>query len=87
MLKCDVLDKVECDYVDFHKLRVGETFVLDTTEHEWIGMKVKEGAEHEDYVEYVMDLSDDIGRLYEWDDRYNVVRLIDLKVIRDKGEE
>ena len=84
MLKCDVLNKVKDNYIDFHNLPIGETFVLDTSEYEWIGMKVKEGAEHEDYVEYVMDLSDDIGRLYEWDDRYNIVRLIDLRVIRDE---
>ena len=45
---------------------------------------LEEGAEHEDYVEYVMDLSDDVGRLYEWDDRYNVVRLIDLRVVEDE---
>ena len=87
MLICNVLDKVECDCIDFHSLPIGETFVLNTTEHEWIGMKVKEGAEHENYTAYVMDLSDDIGRLYEWDNRYNIVRLIDLKIVEDEGDE
>ena len=85
MLKCDVLNK-QSTKINFDDLSIGETFVIDTDGCEWIGMKVKEGAEYEDYDEYIMDLSDDIGRLYEWDDRYNIVRLIDLKVVEDEGE-
>lgn len=84
MLKCNILDEIKHDYIDFHSLPIGETFVLNTSEHEWIGMKVKEGAKHEFYTEYVMDLSDDIGRLYDWDNRDNIVRLIDLKVVEDE---
>lgn len=85
MLKCNILNEVKHDYIDFNSLPIGETFVLNTSEHEWVGMKVKEGAEHEDYTEYVMDLSDDIGRLYEWDSRNEIIRLIDLKVVEDEG--
>ena len=83
MLKCDVLNK-QSTKINFDDLSIGETFVIDTDGCEWIGMKVKEGAEHESYTEYVMDLSDDIGRLYKWDNRYNIVRLIDLKVVEDE---
>ena len=50
-------------------------------------MKVKDGAYHEKYEEYVMDLSDEIGRLYEWDDKYNIIELIKLKVVKDEGDE
>lgn len=87
MLKCNILDEIENDYIDFHSLPIGETFVLNTSEHEWVGMKVKEGADYEDYDEYIMDMSDDIGRLYEWDSRDEIIRLIDLKVVEDKGDE
>ena len=84
MLKCDVLNKQD-NSINFDDLSVGDTFVVDTDGYEWIGMKVKEGAEHEDYTEYVMDLSDDIGRLYEWDSRNEIIRLIDLKVVEDEN--
>ena len=87
MLKCNILNEIEHDYIDFHSLPIGETFVLNTSEHEWIGMKVKEGAEHEFYTEYVMDLSYDIGRLYGDVDKYDIIRLIDLKVVEDEGDE
>ena len=87
MLRCNVLNEIEHDYIHFDSLQIGETFVINTSEHEWIGMKVKEGAECENYTAYVMDLSDDIGRLYEWDNRYNIVRLIDLKIVEDEGDE
>ena len=42
-------------------------------------MKVKEGADYEDYDEYIVDLSYDIGRLYSNVDEYSIVRLIELK--------
>ena len=87
MLKCDVLNKT--NKIDFHSLPISSTFIIKNTDANitWIGMKVKEGAYHEKYEEYVMDLSDEIGRLYKWDNRYNIVRLIDLKVVEDKGGE
>lgn len=86
MLNCDALNKQK-NKINFDDLSIGETFVIDTDGCEWIGMKVKEGAEYEDYDEYIMDLSDDIGRLYSDVDKYNIVRLIDLKVVEDEGEE
>jgi hypothetical protein len=86
MLKCNILNEIEHDYIDFHSLPIGETFVIKNTDANiiWIGMKVKEGAKHEFYDEYIMDMSDDVGRLYSDVDKYNIVRLIDLKVVEDE---
>lgn len=86
MLKCDVLNKQD-NSINFDDLSTGDTFVIDSDGYEWIGMKVKEGADHEDYDEYIVDMSDDIGRLYSDVDKYNIVRLIDLKVVEDEGDE
>ena len=85
MLKCDVLNK-QSTKINFDDLSIGETFVIDTDGCEWIGMKVKEGAEYEDYDEYIMDMSDEVGRLYGDVDMYNIVDIVDLKVIKDEGE-
>ena len=86
MLKCDVLNKKN-NSINFDDLSTGDTFVIDSDGYEWIGMKVKEGADHEDYDEYIMDMSDDIGRLYSDVDMYNIVRLINLKVVKYEGVE
>ena len=86
MLKCDVLNKKN-NSINFDDLSTGDTFVIDSDGYEWIGMKVKEGADHEDYDEYIMDMSDDIGRLYSDVDKYNIVRLINLKVVKYEGVE
>ena len=86
MLKCDVLNK-QSTKINFDDLSIGETFVIDTDGCEWIGMKVKEGAEHEDYDEYIMDMSDEVGRLYGDVDMYNIIDIVDLKVVKDEGDE
>ena len=86
MLKCNVLNKQD-DSINFDDLSTGDTFVIDSDGYEWVGMKVKEGADHEDYDEYIMDMSDDIGRLYSDVDKYSIVRLIELKVVRYEGVE
>ena len=86
MLKCDILNKQD-NSINFDDLSVGDTFVIDTDGHKWVGMKVKEGADYEDYDEYIMDMSDDIGRLYSDVDKYDIVRLIDLKVVENEGDE
>ena len=86
MLKCDILNKQD-DSINFDDLSTGDTFVIDSDGYEWVGMKVKEGADHEDYDEYIMDMSDDIGRLYSDVDKYNIVRLINLKVVKYEGVE
>ena len=86
MLKCDVLNKQD-DSINFDDLSTGDTFVIDSDGYKWVGMKVKEGADHEDYDEYIMDMSDDIGRLYSDVDKYNIIRLINLKVVKYEGVE
>ena len=86
MLKCDILNKQD-NSINFDDLSIGDTFVVDTDGYEWVGMKVKEGADYEDYDEYIMDMTDDIGRLYSDVDMYDIVRLIDLKVVEDEGDE
>ena len=83
MLKCDVLNK-QNNKINFDDLSIGETFVINTDGCEWIGMKVKEGAEHEDYDEYIMDISDEVGKLYSDVDMYNIVDIVNLKVIEDE---
>ena len=83
MLKCDVLNKQK-NKINFDDLSIGETFVIDTDGCEWIGMKVKEGAEHEDYDEYIMDMSDEVGKLYSDVDMYNIVDIVNLKVVEDE---
>ena len=85
MLKCNILNEIEHDYIDFHSLQIGETFVLNTSGYEWVGMKVKEGGDYEDYDEYIMDMSDDVGRLYSDVDKYDIIRLIELKVVEDEN--
>ena len=86
MLKCDVLNK-QNNRINFDDLSIGETFVIDTDGCEWIGIKVKEGAEHEDYDEYIMDMSDEVGKLYSDVDMYNIIDIVDLKVVKDEGDE
>ena len=86
MLKCDILNKQD-NSINFDDLSVGDTFVIDTDGYEWVAMKVKEGADYEDYDEYIMDMSDDVGRLYSDVDKYDIVRLIELKVVEDEGDE
>ena len=86
MLKCDVLNK-QNNKIKFDDLSIGETFVIDTDGCEWIGMKVKEGAEYEDYDEYIMDMSDEVGRLYSDVDMYNIIDIVNLKVVKDEGDE
>ena len=79
MLKCDVLE-VKDSGIKFEDLDVGETFVID----DWIGMKVKDGASYEEGEYFILDLSDEIGRLYSDVNEYKIDRLIDLKVVEDE---
>ena len=91
MLKCDVLE-VKGSGIKFENLPLGSTFVVKSgyeiqeSPDEWIGMKVASAINWEEHSYYILDLSDDIGRLYSDVDKYNIVRLIDLKVVEDEGE-
>ena len=82
-------DKDSTNY-DFDLLPIGETFLInnaDTEEgYEWYGMKVcySCGAEP---IYYIMDMSDEVGKLYSDVDMYNIVDIVDLKVVKDEGDE
>ena len=86
MLKCEVLDNIESG-IKFEDIEVGETFVIDEVGMKWIGMKVKDGASYEEGEYFILDLSDEIGRLYSDVNEYKIDRLIDLKVVEDEGDE
>ena len=79
--------------IKFEDLPLGSTFVVRSGEeiqeppYEWIGMKVASAIDWEEHSYYILDLSDECGSLYEDVDMYNIVRLIDLKVVEDEGEE
>ena len=92
MLKCDVLE-VKDSGIKFEDLPLGSTFVvrsgdeIQESPYEWIGMKVASAIDWEEHSYYILDLSDECGRLYSDVDMYNIVRLIDLKVVEDEGDE
>ena len=71
---------------NFDLLPIGETFLIknaDTEEgYEWYGMKVAYLCGHEP-IYYIMDISDEIGRLYDDVNGYNIVEVVDLKIVRD----
>ena len=89
MLKCDVLE-VKGSGIKFENLPLGSTFVVRSGDegnfYEWIGMKVASAIDLEEHSYYILDLSDECGSLYEDVDMYNIIRLIDLKVVKDEGE-
>lgn len=91
MLKCDVLNKTKDSVIKFEDLGVGDCFIIQGGEsglcYEWIGMKVSTATDWEEDSYYIMDLSDEIGYLYADVDNYNIVKLIDLKVVEDEGDE
>lgn len=90
MLKCDVLE-VKNSGIRFEDLQLGSIFVVRSEDggnfYEWIGMKVASAIDWEEHSYYILDLSDECGSLYEDVDMYNIVRLIDLKVVEDEGDE
>lgn len=89
MLKCDVLE-IKNSGIKFEDLPVGSTFVvrsgdeIQKSPYEWIGMKVASAIDWEEHSYYILDLSDECGSLYEDVDMYNIVRLIDLRVVEDE---
>ena len=81
MLKCDI----DSTQINFDDLELGSTFRIKTEDYEWYGMKVC--CDVGDVpIYYIMDMSDDVGKLYDDVDKYNIVALVDLKVVRDEGE-
>ena len=93
MLKCDVLNKTKDSVIRFEDLEVGSTFIIGGGDnfldsYKWIGMKVVKLDLSDEFSEYyIMDLSDTVGNLYDDIENYNIIRLIDLKVVEDEGVE
>ena len=81
-------DKDSTNY-NFDLLPMGETFLIkndDTEEgYEWYGMKVAYLCGNEP-IYYIMDISDEIGKLYEYHKDYHIIDIVDLKIVRDEGK-
>ena len=78
MLKCDI----DSTPLNFNDLDIGDTFRIKTEDYEWYGMKVCYDVGDEP-IYYIMDMSDDVGKLYDDVDKYNIVELVDLKIVRE----
>lgn len=72
--------------IKFDDLEIGSTFRIKTEDYEWYGMKVCCDVGDKP-IYYIMDISDEIGTLYDDVDKYNIVELVDLMVVRDGGDE
>lgn len=72
--------------INFSDLDIRETFLIKTDDYEWYGMKVCCDVGDEP-IYYIIDMSDEIGKLYDDVDGYNIVELVDLKVVRDGGDK
>ena len=68
--------------LNFDDLELGSTFRIKTEDYEWYGMKVC--CDVGDVpIYYIMDMSDEIGKLYDDVDKYNIVELVDLRIVRE----
>jgi hypothetical protein len=50
-------------------------------------MKVSETCGWEENKSYILDMSECVGTLYDDIDMYDIIGLVDVKVVVDKGEE
>lgn len=82
MLKFDI----DSTPIKFDDLNVCDTFRIKTEDYEWYGMKVCWDV-GDVPIYYIMDISDEIGTLYDDVDKYNIVELVDLKIVRDRGDK
>ena len=78
MLKCEI----NSTPINFDDLSIGDTFRIKTEDYEWYGMKVCCDVGDEP-IYYIMDMSDEIGKLYTDVYGYNIVELVDLKIVRE----
>ena len=78
MLKCDIKE-VEKEYLKFDDLENGDTFLVEGEGDAWYGMKVSLDST----TSYILDISDCIGELYSDIYAYNIVELVDLKIVRE----
>lgn len=79
--------KFDINYLKFEDLKDGDVFLIQNEEYTWYGMKVSETCQWEENKSYILDMSEGIGTLYDDVDMYNIVGLVDLKVVRDERSE
>lgn len=79
--------KFDINYLKFEDLKDGDMFLIQGEGYIWYGMKVSETCQWEENKSYILDMSEGIGTLYDDVDMYNIVSLVDLKVVRDERSE
>lgn len=79
--------KFDMEYLKFEELKDGDVFLIQGEGYIWYGMKVSETCQWEENKSYILDMSDGMGTLYDDVDMYNIVGLVDLKVVRDERRE
>ena len=85
------LELDQTDSINFKDLDVGETFLVQTDDYVWVGMKVAYLMDYEPKY-YIMNLSsnlnlskcngDDVGELYsDWENKdYKIIKILDLVI-------
>ena len=79
--------KFDIEYLKFEDLKDGDVFLIQGEDYIWYGMKVSETCGWEENKSYILDMSECVGTLYDDVDMYNIIGLVDVKVVVDKGEE
>lgn len=78
MIKNNVIIDKEIGNIKFDDLLVSDTFIVKDSDCAWIGMKCADI----DGVPYILDLSDQIGTVFDDVYEYKIIELIDLKLER-----
>ena len=79
--------KFDIKYLKFEDLKDGDVFLIQGEDYTWYGMKVSETCGWEENKSYILDMSECVGALYDDVDVYDIIGLVDVKVVVDKGGE
>jgi hypothetical protein len=79
--------KFDIEYLKFEDLKDGDVFLIQREDYIWYGMKVSETCGWEENKSYILDMSECVGTLYDDVDMYDIIGLVDVKVVVDKGGE
>lgn len=79
--------KFDIKYLKFEDLKDGDVFLIQGEGYIWYGMKVSETCQWEENKSYILDMSKCVGTLYDDVDMYNIIGLVDVKVVVDEGGE
>lgn len=79
--------KFDIESLKFEDLKDGDVFLIQGEGYTWYGMKVSETCEWEENKSYILDMSKCVGTLYDDVDMYDIIGLVDVKVVVDKGDE